>query len=288
MEDAEMDMIVADMDDELLNPRFNIGIGGGAVAPEREHREGVREFFRNKLPVLRAKQKTYEMREARRDAVDKARRDAEWRIAMDVDMAVLDKILYEGDAVYDQEDEFAYDAEQWLEMRRDEGEMPIHGYIPENESETAKRKRGEDTLEDEARARRRVRYWFGDESLVRQPRYLGYQPNAIGAGDAVYRGASVADGVNIPGINIPMVYDGVPVGGPPLPPDVGSVEMVAVEVEASGEFRPVIDVSIPHPDGGDTTIAVNPFSPEELAATLEKTRESPFVFSKKRKYKAKS
>jgi len=266
-------------------------VGGGASATRTERavdnfiddvgrrppRTNIRDFFQKKIRDNRARNRSDEIREERRARNEAARREIIW--AQEFGDQLLDEALFEGDVQYNIEDEFAHDAMNWLEMARNERD-----FIPDRPGGT---KRYGDTLEQERGERRRMDRWLDQHTAVREPiRYLGYLPNPIGVGDSVFSNAAVAEGVNIPGVNIPMVYDGQPVGGPPLPPDTGSVEMVEIEVNQDmGPYGPVVDVVIPHPDGGETVIAVNPFSPEELAATLEKTRESPFVVRKKKKYK---
>lgn len=106
------------------------------------------------------------------------------------------------------------------------------------------------------------------------PGYVGHIPNPLGgAGTDVYKGGAVAEGYNIPGVNM----------APPI----------EQEVEATHDFsRPVVDVGHTPRSFEEAGLPVNPdyysnpFSPEAIEDMLSKTRESPFSFIKKRKYKA--
>lgn len=281
---------------------------GGALAPRSQddwhgavQRGGdVRHFFQKVVPANRARNFNARRREEREAMHEKRREEALWRMEFDSEISELDKILFEGDAVYDPEAEFVHDLDAWLELQRSEEQEVYYGRTP---GARGVHKRGpSDTLEDEEEERREIGHWIDEISHRKRkvPRYLGYMPNPMGVGTNVYQGAAVAEGVNIPGVNylppisegneesadeppIPMSYDGVPVGGPPLPPDTNDVEMVEVEVPPSGV---IIDVAAPGSGSGTTAIAVdNPFSKEELEKVLKKTRESPFKRKRKKERK---
>lgn len=247
----------------------------------------IKQFFQKTVPRNRLKQKFDEIQEARLTAHEAKVSEAEWNIAFNRDMAELDQLLYEGEAVYDPEAEFANDPDQWLQLFEDETGMDI-GYQPLDRDP---KKRGGDTLWDEDEAAREIGDWIEDHTgrYRKLPKYFGYQPNTMGVGDHVYEGASVAEGVNIPGVNIapvgdapvPASYDGVPVGGPLIPESFGDVEMVEVEVPPTGV---VIDVAAPRGGGDTVPVAVqNPFSAESLTELLQNTIQNPFIKRKARR-----
>lgn len=234
------------------------------------HRVSIKEFFKKVVPRNRLRH----MIEKNRERAEKRREEIIWNNQF----YEVDKILA-GDEVmqWDLGEEFVHDADSWLRLQNEE---------EKERSLLGKRSRPE-TFDDEARALEEDRRWL--HSIERE--YLGYRPNPMGVGDNVYRGASVAEGVNIPGVNlsaqpagpqepvdIPMVYDGVPVSGTTLPPGFGEVDMV--EVEVVPPLRP-LSVPVPGVDNDVVNIEVNPFSKEELAKVLKKTRQSPFKKKKK-------
>lgn len=265
---------------------------GGALPPRSQdvwhgqiqRGNDVREFFQKKVPANRLRNIIDRQREERGAMHEKRREEALWRIEFDSDMAELDKVLFEGDAVYDPEVEFVNDLEGWLRLQQLEEDAMIYGRVPD--ARGGNKRGGSDTLEEEAEERREIGDWIDDISGRdrKRPRYRGYMPNTMGVGTEMWEGGAVAEGVNIPGVNIPpvpMSYDGVPVGGPPVPDTFNDVEMVEVAVEPSPV---VIDVAAPGPEGGTVPVAVaNPFSAEAIAELVHNTQQSPFHKRTKRR-----
>lgn len=223
----------------------------GNVQRDSPYVAGVKDpryFFQRVLPYNRRKAAIEAQRNARAGEVA-------YRRAFHEDMASLDNIL-EG---YNQEEDMQENVEGWLGLQEIE-EFGLR--------ESGFKRKKPDTLDDEAFVRAELLSWLDD---VTQPEYLGYRPSVFGAGSHDYMGASVSEGVNIPGINMPGIEE-----------DFGGIEMVEVELD-EGPFRPVVDVSVPKPDGeGEDVFAVNPFSVEELNKILENTRENPFKRPKKK------
>lgn len=268
------------MDDALDVEMTDFGEGLGSPSDVRlpAHYVGpsdVRRFFQRQLPYNRRLQYIAAQRDARDEQREKIRRKNE-------EFAEIDAILASDEVMqWDLGEEFVHDAESWLAMQAEDD------YV-----EWGNKRSRPDTLLEEQAENRKVRKWLHSK----ENRFLGYRPNTMGAGDYVYTGASVAEGYNIPAIGgaddamgshgpvdenpIPVTYDGVPVGGPPLPPGTGDIEMVEVEVGPQGPI--VDDAGVQH---GDPVPIVqeNPFTPAAIEQMLGKTRENPFSKKKKKK-----
>lgn len=241
----------------------------------------LRRFFTRQLPLNRRRAAIAERREEqerlRQQRIENAAREERQRIInLNREFNEIDHILA-GDQVmeWDLGEEFVHDAQSWMDMQAMD--------------KFNKRRVDSDTLEEEEYEARRTRKWLRSV----EDRYMGYRPNTMGAGDYVYTGASVVEGVNIPGVNIPgttgpqesapvpMSYDGVPLSGPPLPSDIGGIDMVEVEIDP---ILAVIDETSEKVAAEVVPIAVeNPFSKDNYSKMLKKTRQSPFSWFTKKK-----
>lgn len=197
----------------------------------------MREFFQKTIPRNRLQQTAASQKADRLDLVNNRRQ-------LNNEFQEIDDILA-GDwpAQYEQDVEFVNDLQGWLALQRVEEEQTTGNKHPRS-----------DTLEEEREALRLDKGWL---TSIKQPRYLGYQPDPMGRGADVYTGGAVVEGYKIPGINIPPItIPGLEVPGFDLPA-INDPGMVEVTIPGVGN------------DGSpDVPINTQPFTSDDLLAAI--------------------